>query len=171
MSGETRIVPLSPQVEGSPALARRAALRGMSADQWIESHASGTLRKNKRLGMSWQPQYREERTAFEFGWTFECLPRSRVTYGDAITEQDNHAITEAGWHIDRYITMSVFPEDRFETKYLQVEHERGGRRTEGIGIVVRETSAAWLPAGHVVFAIVAQFKPRKGRWKPARNPA
>lgn len=167
---ETKIVPVSQAVHDSPALGPRLTLRQMSADSWIERYASGTLRKNKRLGMSWQPQYREERTAFEFGWTFMCLPRSRVTFGDAITEQDNSSLTEAGWHIDRYIALSVFPEDHFETKYLQVEHERGGRRIEGIGIVVRQTSANWLPTGHVVFAIVAKYQPRKNRWKPAQNP-
>lgn len=169
MSAETKIVPISDVVLFSRALDGRVALRRMSADEWVDRYASGTLRKNKRVGMSWRPQYLEERTAFEFGWTFWCVQRSRVTFGDAITEQDNHAVTEAGWHIDRYIALSVFPEDRFEAKYVQVEQD-GGRR-EGIGIVVRQTSAPWVPEGYIVFAIVAEYRPRKQRWKRAQNPS
>jgi len=168
-SSGTKVVPVGDAALYSRALDYRVTLRQMGPDEWIERHASGTLRKNKRLGMSWRSQYLEERTSFEFGWTFECLPRTRVTFGDAFTESDNHAVTEAGWHIDRYMNMSVFQEDRFEAKYVQVEHD--GRRREGIGIVVRQTSASWVPDGHVVFAIVAQYKPRSARWKRARNPS
>lgn len=166
---ETRTVPLDDHVKNCQALARRVKLRTESADEFIESHASGTLRKNKRLGMVWRDQYLHERTAYEFGWMFECLPRSRVTFGDAHTEGDNKAVTEAGWHIERYIEMSTFPEDRFETKYIQVEDKEGVKR-EGIGIIVRETSAAFVPAGHIVFAIVAEFDATTNRWCEAENP-
>ena len=166
---ETKIVPTSQEALASPALRQRLKIRSMSPEEWIEAHASGTLRKNKRIGMAWRTQYQEERCIFEFGWTFQVLPRSRITWGVAITEGDNHSVTEAGWHIDRYIALRAFPEDRFETAYLQVEPEHGKRR-EGIGIVVRETSASWLPPGHLVFALVAEFKKRKGLWLPAQNP-
>lgn len=104
---ETQIVvaqePLSPRQE----------LRHMMEDAWIDRHGSGTLRKNKRLKMAWKSQYMSERIAWEFGHTFEVLPRSRVMYGDAITEGDCHAVTEAGWFIDRYFTLngSCFPQD------------------------------------------------------------
>lgn len=110
-----------------------------------------------------------ERTAYEFGWGFECLPRSRVTFGDAYTEGDVHAITEAGWHIERYLELSTFPEDRFEAKYVQVEHKDGKKR-EGIGMIVRETSASFVPSGHIVFAIVAELDVATGEWRDAENP-
>ena len=166
---ETRIVPVDDSVKQSPALARVLAVRTMDADEFVERHASGTLRKNKRIGMVWREQYLHERAAYELGWAFECLPRSRVTFGDAYTEGDVKALTEAGWHIERYIEMSVFPEDHFETKYLNVEYKDGSTR-EGVGIVVRQTSAQFVPGGHLVFAIVAEFDPIKKIWKDAINP-
>ena len=74
---------------------RRFDIRMMSASDWIEEHGSGTLRKNKKLGMAWKAQYLEERIAYEFGWEFECQARSRIMFGDAYTEGDCSAVTEA----------------------------------------------------------------------------
>jgi hypothetical protein len=167
---ETRVVPMHPELAACGAMARRVGVRTMSDEAFVEHHASGTLRKNKRIGMAWREQYLSERTAYEFGWCFECLPRSRVTFGDAYTEGDEHAITEAGWHIERYLELAVFPEDQFEAKYLNVEYKDGVVR-EGIGIIVRQTSAPWVPGGHLVFAIVAEYDPAARGFKPAENPA
>lgn len=166
---ETRVVPVDESVTASPALARLLAIRTMEAEAFIERHASGTLRKNRRLGMVWREQYLEERVAYEFGWEFQCLPRSRVTFGDAYTEGDTPSLTEAGWHIERYLELCPYPEDRFETKYINVEY-KDGRTREGIGLIVRQTSAAWIPAGHLVFAIVTEYDPVKKHWHEARNP-
>ena len=166
---ETKIVPLDEHLAACAVLARRVQLRSMSADDFVEQHSSGTLRKNKRLGMVWRDQYLVERIAWEFGWGFECLPRSRVTFGDAHTEGEVHAITEAGWHIERYIELSTFPEDRFETKYITVEH-KDGSKAEGIGMIVRETSASFVPTGHIVFAIVAAWDVTRQEWREAENP-
>ena len=166
---ETKVVPLDAHLAACEPLKRRVALRMMSADEFIEGHASGTLRKNRRIGMAWRDQYLEELVAYEFGWRFECLPRSRVTFGDAHTEGDSKAVTEAGWHIERYLELSTFPEDRFEAKYIQVE-DKDGRKREGIGIIVRETSASFVPGGHLVFAIVAVFAVERGVVVSAANP-
>jgi hypothetical protein len=167
---ETNVVDVDPALAACVPLARRVALRRMTAEEFIEKHASGTLRKNKRLGMVWREQYLDERTAYEFGWGFECQPRSRVTFGDAFTEPDSKSVTEAGWHIERYMELSIFPEDRFETKYVNVEY-KDGRKREGIGMIVRQTSAAFVPGGHIVFAIVAEFDPVRKTWLEAKNPA
>ncbi len=166
---ETVVVPLNEELVACKPMAKRIAIRTMDADAFVEKHSSGTLRKNKRLGMVWREQYLEERIAYEFGWGFELQPRSRLTFGDAYTEADTPAVTEAGWHIERYIELNVFPEDRFETKYVNVEY-KDGRKREGIGIIVRETSAAFIPAGHIVFAIVAEFDPSRGIFLGAVNP-
>jgi hypothetical protein len=166
---ETKIVPVDPAAVACEILKKRVAQRSMDADAFVEQHASGTLRKNKRLGMAWRDQYLVERTAWEFGWVFECLPRSRVTFGDAFTEGDNKALTEAGWHIERYLEQSLFPEDRFETKYIHVEYKDDSKK-EGVGIIVRQTSASFVPSGHTVFAIVAEFDPWTQRWHEAENP-
>src|SRR4051794_16722101 len=120
---DTKHVPIDPELVACAPLRRRVAMRQLEADQFIERHASGTLRKNKRLGMAWREQYLEERMAYEFGWGFECQPRSRVTFGDAYTESNCGPVTEAGWHIERYLEMSVFPEDCFEAKYINVEYK------------------------------------------------
>lgn len=167
---ETVKVEMASNVRGCPALEKRVKIREMSAEEFTESHASGTLRKNKRIGMAWQSQYLQERTAYEFGWAFECLPRSRVTFGDAVSEGDCHGITEAGWHCERYMNMSVFPEDKFEVKYINVEYSDSTRR-EGIGLIVRQTSATFIPNGHLVFTIVTEFNPTRKEWLEARNPS
>lgn len=134
-------------------------------EQWfIENHASGTLRKNKRLGMASRKQYLEERTAFHFGWHFQMVPRSRVTFGDAITEGDCKAITEAGWHIDRYIKRCLLTDEHVEAKYLHVTLEDESVK-EGIGIVFRSTYAQWIPDGHIVYAIVAEYDSKTDTWK------
>lgn len=166
---ETLIVQMNEEVVACSALKNIVDQRTMKDEEWIEKHASGTLRKNKRLGMTWRAQYLEERTAYQFGWEFQIQPRSRIMFGDAFTEGDAHAVTEAGWHIERYIETKVFPEDHFECKYINVEYADGTKH-EGIGIIVRETSAQWLPKGHIVFAIVAEFDPVEQDWKEANNP-
>lgn len=166
---ETIIVNMNEAIKNCEALKNRINLRTMNADQWIDIHASGTLRKNKRLGMAWKSQYLEERIAYEFGWEFECQPKSRIMFGDAYTEGDSSAVTEAGWHIERYIEMNIFPEDKFECKYINVEYSTGEKK-EGIGIIVRETSANFIPTGQIVYSIIAEFDTIKNEWKHANNP-
>ncbi len=167
---ETVKVPLNEEIRNCPPLSRRVELRLMDAEEWINEHASGTLRKNKRLGMAWRAQYLAERTAYEFGYGFECLPRSRVTFGDAYTEGDCKALTEAGWLCERHLMLNPFPEDRFEVKYLNVDYGEDHKK-EGVGLIVRQTSAAFVPDGHIVFAIVAEFDPARKRWRRAQNPS
>lgn len=166
---ETKIVKMADELMNCNTLKSIIEQRTMSADDWVEKHGSGTLRKNKKLGMTWRAQYLEERTAYQFGWEFQIQPRSRIMFGDAFTEGDSHAVTEAGWHIERYMTLKMFPEDHFECKYINVEYGHGEKK-EGIGIIIRETSVQWIPTGHIVFAIVAEFDSVNGEWKDATNP-
>lgn len=167
---ETRKVTMNKEIESTPALAKRVAARLMLAEDFVERHASGTLRKNKRLGMSWRTQYLHERVVYEFGYGFECLARSRVMFGDAFTLADCGPLTEAGWLCERHIEMSIFPEDRYEVKYITIE-EDGGKRREGVGLILRETSASFVPDGHIVFAIVTEFDVAKDEYLPAVNPS
>jgi hypothetical protein len=148
----------------------RQNVRMMPEEMWIDNHGSGTLRKNKRLGMVYRTQYLHERVAWEYGHVFEVLPRSRVTFGDAISEPDCKALTEAGWFIDRYFTLNkaIFPSDYYECKYIYVA--RGDVEVEGIGIIVRTTCAPWIPAGHIVFGLVAEYSKISKAWRPAQNP-
>jgi hypothetical protein len=147
---------------------KRVAIRNLSEEDWIEKHGSGTLRKNKRIGFTYRTQYLSERVAYEFGYGFEIVPRAQITFGDPITEGECPSLTEAGWHIERYLELDPFG-DYFEAKYIHASY-RDNTQREGVGIIVRETSAPWLPAGHIVFSIVAEFDPAKKDWKHAINP-
>jgi hypothetical protein len=161
--------PLDEAVRAAAPFGRRVAARLLSADEFIERHGSGTLRKNRRLGMDWSGQYLHERTAYEFGWCFESVHETRVTWGTPITQGDCSAVTEAGWFIDRYVHVSAFPGDELEAKYIMVEYADGTRK-EGLGLVVRRTSAAFVPDRHMVFAVIAEWDPAGKRWKDAVNP-
>ena len=107
--------------------AERARIRRLTVAEFVERHASGTLRKNRRLGMNVSSHLLQERIAFEFGYGFECLPERFVTWGEARSEGECPALTEAGWHIDRYAHVCLVPGDEIETKYLIVETD-GARR-------------------------------------------
>lgn len=176
-SRATEIVPVRTRIrehfnasgDSDDGFGRRIMARTMSQDSFIDNHASGTLRKNKRIGLRWKTQYVQERIAFEFGFHFESAPDTRFTWGVAISEQDEKSLTEAGWHIDRYASVCVFPGDIIEAKYMSVEYSDGSVR-KGVGIVVRETSADFVPEGHVVFCIIAEFSDATCKWLPAVNP-
>ena len=168
---ETKKVPLSEAAAASPAMTSRVAMRTKSADAWIEDHASGTLRKNKRIGFKWKSQYLHERICYEFGWLFESMPASYVTFNDPITEGDCHAITEAGWHIERGLTMWPFPEDVFETKYIEVSDDKEAtKKRAGVGVIVKQTSAPFVPESHLVFALIADWDPVAKDWINHGNP-
>lgn len=148
----------------------RGIVRKKTPEQWIEDHGPGTLRKAKRLEYVWRPMYLEDRTAYEWGWGFKMIPRSRVTFGDAIIEGDEPSMTETCWHQERYFTLNPFPDsDRFEAKYIYIERS-GELKLEGAGIILRSTSALWVPSGHIVCSIIAEYDTVKHRWKKARNP-
>lgn len=152
----------------SNPLAMRIRARFMSEDEFVDGHASGTLRKNRRIGFDYKKQYLHERVAFDFGYGFECIHESHVNWGKPMTEGDCHAITEAGWHIDRYQYVA-FPNDEFEAKYLKIDMVDGSAR-EGVGIIIRKTSAPYIPANHVVFAIIAELDTSKHTYLSAVNP-
>jgi hypothetical protein len=149
-------------------ISSRVKIREMSDAEFVEQHASGTLRKNKRLGMAWKSQYYHERVCYEFGHSFEMLPRSYITFGDAITEGDNHFMTEAGWYMERYLNLDIF-DDYIEIKYIHVEYPDGSKK-EGVGMIIRETSAKWVPQGQIIFAVVAVFDPDKKQFTSCENP-
>jgi hypothetical protein len=160
----TTILPLPPSVQFS----QRVNARLMSIDEFIAQCGSGTLRKAKAIGMNVQSHALYERVAYEFGYYFQACPERFVTWGEPRSEPDSKAITEVGWHVERYARVCLFPGDQIECKYIIVE--RDGVREEGIGIVVRATSAPWVPIGYIVFCIVAVYDPKTHDFLPARNP-
>lgn len=146
-------------------------LRQLSETEWIDGYASGSLHKARQLGFAYRPLYLEERCAHDFGWTFRVLPRTRVTFGDALMEGDCPALTETCWFARRLIDRNIFPDsDKYEVKYIKTYKTdiTGASDMEGVGVVVRSSSAAWIPCGYLVFAIIAEWK--DGEWLEARNP-
>ncbi len=166
---ETRIVPLSPEVLASPALAGRIALRKMPFREWIREHGSSTLRKGERNGAGIKKLLSHERVAHEFGWTFEVEFATRLLYGRLLDEGDCPPITETFWFVDRMRVMNVFPEDVYEAKYIHIDVGKPTAR-QGAGIILRQTSAPWVPRGHLVFALIASFNPATGDFEDAQNP-
>lgn len=166
---KTTIVPWDKDLctVASPA---RVELRCMSKATFIEKHASGTLRKNSKLGFDNARQYLDERTAYEFGWGFEARWAKCVTIGKAITEGDCHALSEAGWHAERYMNIMMFPGDEAIVAYITVDVD--GERREGVGIVITKTSVEWLPTDYdvIVFALLAECDTKTHMWKECVNP-
>ncbi len=165
----TRIISVSDEIKNCKEFAQRVHARFMNQAEFINTHASGTLRKNQRIGMLWKDQYLEERVAFEFGYGFTILKQSRVTWGPARTESDCKPLTEAGWFIDRYLLRDLFPGDVIEAKYIIAEFDHEEKK-EGVGIFVRETSASFIPKGYSVFAIIAEYDKKFKDFKTAVNP-
>lgn len=164
---ETQRVPATDREQFT--LARQ--LRSLSETDWIAKHGSGSLQKAKEIGFSYRSLYLQERCAHDFGWTFQVLPRTRVTFGDALMEGDCAPLTETCWFAKRLIERNIFPDsDRYEVKYIKTYKMdiTEDSYSEGVGVVVRTTSASWIPAGHLVFAIIAHWD--GSRWMEARNP-
>lgn len=164
----TELIAIPKEVLDSPAFAARLAARQISIEEFIETRGSGTLRKNKAIGMNVTSHALHERIAYEFGYFFEACPERFVTWGEPRSEGDCKPLTEAGWHTQRYAEMCLFPGDEMSCKYIQVEID--GEKREGVGIVIRQTSAPWVPKGHMVFCIIAEYNVKKGHFKNAINP-
>lgn len=135
-----------------PRIAYRVNVRFMPTEEFIDKHGSNCLRRNRRLGFTWQSQYLEERVAFEFGMCFQCLPRDSVSFDNPKSGSNWHS-NESGVFIDRYLEMNIFEEDIFEAKYIFVKNEI---KAKGVGLICKQTSAPFIPSGHVVFGIVCE---------------
>ncbi len=167
-SRATEIIPLPDDASVGTAFASRLAMRRMTIAEFTETRGSGTLRKNAAIGMNVVSHALHERVAYEFGYAFETVPERFVTWGEARSEGDCKPLTETGWHVERYASIALFPGDEIEVKYITAEVD--GEHREGVGIVVRKTSAPWIPRGYVVFAIIAEWDAAKSEFKPAVNP-
>ena len=136
--------------------------RMMSNADWIENHGSGTLRDNKSLGFVWSIQSLSERLAYTFGYGFSAFKSNLVTYNDSISECDEIAYTLSGRYMKAYLAKKLFDEDYFELKYVIIKDDNGKREWEGIGIIIRETSASFIPDNVLVVAKVAEYVSGQG---------
>jgi hypothetical protein len=148
---------------------RIVAARMQSNAAWVEAHGSGTLRDNRELGFVWSIQCLAERLAYTFGYGFVACKASSVTFNDAISECDERAYTVAGRWVKRYLARSLFPEDYFEVKYVIVRGEDGAVQWEGIGLIVRQTSASFIPDNTLVVAKIVRYDLARGAWDAPVN--
>jgi hypothetical protein len=148
---------------------QRVDMRAMTRDTFIEEHASGTLRKSARMGLDVRKLYMNERCAYEFGFQFQCEPANRVTMGIPYAIGDNHSLTESVWHFERMVTMSIFPEDKFEIRYMTVT-DGDNKVTEGIGVFVAQTSAQFIRDECVLFAWLTIYDKKRDKFLEPMNP-
>lgn len=160
-------VPLSDNSRRLPQ--RIVEKRTMSNSDFIEQHGSGTLRDNKNLGFVWSIQNLSERIAYTFGYGFAAFKSHTVVFNDSISECDEVAYTLAGRWFKAYQAKKLFEEDYFEIKYVIVKDEQDQKVWEGIGVVVRETSATFVPDNTLVIAQVARFDPKTQTWDSPVN--
>lgn len=165
---KTKIIQIPAAVENNVAYADKLKSRKMTEKEFIKTFASGTLQTSVKIGMAVRNFYLEERVAFEFGWEFQILPATRVTKGIAVSEGDESAITEFGWHAKR-AKWNLFYGDKMKFEYVIFEYADGTKK-EGLAFVITKTSASWVPQNHMIFALVSEFNINTGEWEDAVNP-
>lgn len=164
---QTIVVPLSEESKTLPQ--RILEKRTMSLHDFAEKHGSGTLRDNLRLGFYCGLQGISERCAYVFGYGFSPYKSFHVSFNNSITECDEQAYTLAGRLFKRYNAWKRFPEDYFEIKYVIIENESGSRDWEGIAVIIRETSAKFIPDSCLVLAKVVEYDRNSHSWKNVIN--
>lgn len=147
----------------------RLAIRNLTKEEFIDKHASGTLRKASKSGLNCDSHYLHERLAFEFGFSFESIDinKNTVIVKEGISLPDTPAITEALWLYDRYMAVRPF-DDEFYLRYIKINEEK-----EGLAIILEDLAFErinWIPEDHMVFAIIAEYDPVNKTWKDAVNP-
>lgn len=144
--------------------ARIINARTMSDADFIEQHGSGTLRDNKNLGFACKMQAMSERCAYTFGYGFSAIKSHLLVFNNSISECDEKAYTYAGRWFKAYKAKNLFEEDHFEIKYISIKDETGNNIMEGIGIVVTQTSAQFIPDNTFVFAMICKYHAEQGKW-------
>lgn len=115
---------------------------------WVEAYGSGSLRRAREENLRWKDMYLEERAAFEFGYGFQPVLKSRIAFGDALAESDSPATTETCWWARRLRRLNPDAEVRVLHAHLTEDSTR-----EGIGILITpKQTPHWLPKDRVLFA-------------------
>jgi hypothetical protein len=172
---ETKVKEITISKNISKGLDLQILMRETPLLKWFEildlnNRLSGTLKKNSKIGFKCKSQLLHEAICQTLGWGFESIPCSYLTFNDPVSEGDCKSITEVGWHFDRLLCISIFPEDNFELKYINIQDEKGNIIRQGIGIIVKETSVQWIPNGHLVFCLLTEYDNIKNTWSDCINP-
>ena len=142
------------------ALSRQLELykrRFMSKEYFLDTYASGTLRKSAQFGLAINNFLRDERIAFEFGYNWGWVAATNFEAGKLIGAGDCRMVTEAVWHLGtrRSLIPTTFPEDVFELRHIETEYtgKKGKVAVKGAALVLTETSASFVGTGNVVFCL------------------
>ena len=127
----------------------------------MDLHASGTCRKNARLGFAYRQQLLHERVAWEFGYAFDTCPTSRITTGIPMTEGDCKPVTEAGWHIDRLLSLATSSQ-RMSTRLPT-------SRSVGLMVIVKASGWLWRPHPHISSLLGIRCMPSLRSMTPLRR--
>jgi hypothetical protein len=125
----------------------------MTTEEWIQQFGSGTLRRAVEENMCWRELYLHERSAFEFGYGFEPISGSRITFGKALASADDPATTETCWwaRVLRWRAIRDNRPAKVDVMYITISEEV---TRESIGIVYYpETRPSWLPNDRVLVAL------------------
>ena len=137
----------------------RAALVNLP-EHWVATWGSGTLRRCIEEGLAWRELYLHERVAFEFGYSFSPVPRSRIVLGRALAEGDSPAVTETCWWA-RSLRWRAERDQRpakVEVIHARVSDGDGGHE-EGVAITYEpKAQPAWLPKDRVMIAFTTNSK-------------
>lgn len=125
--------------------------RYLSKEEWIRTHASGTLRHAFNLNCAVQDMYLHERVAFTLGSAFSAVPKSRITTGTIIALPDSSTFTEATWNIRRRKAESL---DSYSDPLYITVYEDSTILETGLGILCLEP-LDFLPESFVAYAIIA----------------
>lgn len=167
MTMNTETVPMSRESKSLPQ--RIIDSRNCSNSDFLELHASGTLKTNHELGFVSSIQMNSERLAYAFGYGFTYAKASLVGFGEPISECDESAYTMVGRYFKRFKEKRLFQEDEYTVKYLQVRDDKGTVTWEGLGVVVEKTSATCIPKNSLVYAPVCKYNAQTGQWEKFVN--
>ena len=174
---QTNVVPVNKDLKktSSPGLRLQVTMRETDLMKRLSmpvlsNRLSWTLKKNASIGMKHSNQLLQEALCQTLWRWFESLQTTYITFNDAITEWDTHALTEAWWHIDRLLSVHPFPEDVFETKYINIQDEHGNIIRQWVWVVVKETSVQWVRKWHMIFSILAEYDSHNKKRNSCQNP-
>lgn len=132
----------------------REALENLP-EHWITKWGSGSLRRAVEENLAWRDMYLHERAAFEVGYGFDAVFKSRLTMGKALAEGDNPATTETCWWARALRWRGERDQRPAKISVVHARLDRGvcEDAEEGVAILYEpNTRPSWLPSDRVLIA-------------------
>ena len=154
--------------QADPQFKELLGLRFVPDDVFIAQYGSDYLKHAKATGIGCRDLCLAERVRFVFGRPFECLPSTQVMKGRQIAIEGYDQVAEATSLINK-LRVHSFLGDTYDPCFLDASY-RDGTKKLGFGVIVKETSAHFIPRGYVVFVIITEYDGTDHSWKPVVNP-